>query len=95
MKRDEMVEILKQSVLKHMNCECCYNDFMMYSSILKELEDAGLKPPKLSQDKCQALMAVYYGGYTFNQWDEDFSKDEKAVAALERRQEHQKLRNLK
>lgn len=47
MKRSEMVEILKASVITHMNCgyECCNTDDKMYSKILELLEKAGMKPP--------------------------------------------------
>jgi hypothetical protein len=45
-----------------------------------------MKPPRLPEAHCQALMDVYYGGYNFYQWEEDFAKDEKAVEALKRRQ---------
>lgn len=50
-------------------------------------KDLGMRPPCLPEDHCQALMDVYYAGYTFYQWEEDFEKDVQAVAALKRRQE--------
>lgn len=53
--------------------------------VLTEIEVAGMMPPRLDEDKCQALMHLYYAGFTLYQWDEDFTKDEKAVAAYEKR----------
>jgi hypothetical protein len=84
MKREEMV-------LKIAEClsEPHFPDDVMKQAeaILSRLERAGMRPPQLDEDKCQALMHVYYAGYTFNQWDEEFEKDEKAVAALKLRRE--------
>ena len=54
-------------------------------TLLAFLEKTGMRPPMLDEDKVQALMSVYYGGYTINQWDEDFEKDAAAVSALDRR----------
>jgi len=46
MKRSEMVNILRNSVLHHMNCQdCCKTDEEMYSMILEEIEEAGMTPP--------------------------------------------------
>ena len=87
MKRTDMINKLRDIILTHINCgpDCCGDDPQMYDTMLKEIEALGMKPPILDEDKCQALMCVYYGGYTFYQWDEDFEKDTKAVAALTKR----------
>ena len=60
-------------------------DFANY--LLTKIEEQGMKPPSLSEDQCQALMDVYYAGYSFNQWDDDFEKDTKVMAALKKRQD--------
>lgn len=40
MKRSEMVQILKDAVIKHMNCvDCCNSDDEVYSKVLQILED--------------------------------------------------------
>jgi len=53
--------------------------------VLSKIESLGMKPPCLPENHCQAIMDVYYAGYTFNKWEEDFEKDDKLVKALERR----------
>lgn len=45
MKRSEMVAKLRESFIKHMECECCRTDEEMYSTILTELETKGMRPP--------------------------------------------------
>ncbi len=47
MKRSQMIEILRESVFNHMNCEpeCCQTDEDLYSKVLTELEDSGMLPP--------------------------------------------------
>lgn len=55
--------------------------------ILARLEKLGMRPPAVDSDKCQALMTVYYAGYTFNQWDEDFEADVAVMEAYKRRME--------
>jgi hypothetical protein len=93
MKRNEAVELLREIVLEHMNCQCCDSDEKMFSTMLKEIQEKiGMEPPRLPEDECQALMRVYYSGYTFNQWDEDFEKDEEAVKAKKDRPEAQERR---
>jgi hypothetical protein len=46
----------------------------------------GLRPPRVSEEDAQAIMHVYYAGYTLNQWDEDIEKDEKVMEAKRRRE---------
>lgn len=48
MRRSQMVEILREAVFNHMNCDadCCQTDEELYSKVLKELEDAGMLPPR-------------------------------------------------
>lgn len=48
MKKSEAVQVLRDIILKHMNCEydCCENDDAMYMTILCEIEDKlGMWPP--------------------------------------------------
>lgn len=54
-------------------------------NLLTKLEEMGMKPPTLPEDYCQAIMHVYYGGYSFNQWEEDIEKDERIMEAYNRR----------
>jgi hypothetical protein len=53
--------------------------------MLQKMESLGMKPPRLPESYCQAIMSVYYGGYTYNQWEEEVEKDEKVMAAKKRR----------
>jgi len=93
MKRYEAVELLRNSILTHMNCEasCCNTDDEMYSNILRDMEKAGMRAPTLPEDMCQAILHIYYAGYSLNIWEEEFYKDSKAVAELERRQAYAAL----
>ena len=46
MKRSEAVQLLRDIVLNHMNCECCSTDEEMYATMLKDIEDKiGMLPP--------------------------------------------------
>lgn len=45
MKRYRMVEVLRESFIKHMNSHDVRTDDEMYSLILQDLEDAGMLPP--------------------------------------------------
>ncbi|HBI00873.1 MAG TPA: hypothetical protein DDY18_04535 [Flavobacterium sp.] len=65
------------------------------ANILNMVEKLGMKPPSLPSDHQQAIMQVYYDGYTMNQWEEDFDKDPKVVAALQRRLEAAQKRKEK
>lgn len=51
---------------------------IMLNFVTNELK---LKAPTLPEDHCQALMDVYIEP-SFNMWEDDFNKDPKAVAAL-------------
>jgi hypothetical protein len=57
-------------------------------SLLNHIEFLGMKPPSVSEEDRQAIISVYYAGYTFNQWDEDLLKDEKVQAARLRRKKY-------
>lgn len=46
MKRSEMLKVLRDSFLYQMNVESVTTDDEMYSNILKDLEDAGMIPPR-------------------------------------------------
>lgn len=54
--------------------------------ILSRLEKAGMKPPRLPEAYCQAIMDIYIGGCSFNQWEEDIEKDEKVIESKTRRE---------
>lgn len=47
MRRSEMIKILQNSFLEHMNCsyDCCSTDNELYSKILIDLEKHGMLPP--------------------------------------------------
>jgi hypothetical protein len=45
MKRSDMIKILRDSFLEHMNCQCCSTDEELYSKVLQILEKAGMLPP--------------------------------------------------
>ena len=57
------------------------------AEIVEHAIKIGMRPPSVSEEDRQALMTVYYAGYTFNQWDEDLEKDEKVQEAKKRKQE--------
>lgn len=63
MKRSEMLKILNNSFWFHMNCDCCYSDELMYSAILKDLENAGMLPPTDTK--------VLYGTIFEPKWDSE------------------------
>lgn len=60
------------------------------NNFLIELQDTmGMKPPRLPEIYCQALMSVYMAGYTFYQWEEDIEKDAAVMAVVKRKQERE------
>ena len=59
--------------------------------MLRAMENAGMKPPRLPEEICQAILHIYYMGYSLYQWEEDALKDEKVVAELKRRAEYAAL----
>ena len=85
MKREQMVEIIMEELSGKLN----YSEMPLItaSELLAKLEASGMKPPCLDSDTCQAIMSVYYAGYTLNQWDEDIEKDEEVMAKKKRRAE--------
>jgi hypothetical protein len=54
--------------------------------------EATMRPPRTTDDNAQAIMHVYYAGYTLNQWDEDVEKDEKVMEAKRQRAEAEERR---
>lgn len=56
-------------------------------ALLSKLEKMGMKPPRVSEEDAQAIMTVYYGGYSLHRWDEDLEKDEAIQGAKKRRAE--------
>lgn len=79
MKRSYMIELINKGIL----CPNCPTGSA--EQALSMLEDFGMKPPTLPEDYCQAIMHVYYGGCSFNQWEEEIEKDEKVMEAYNRR----------
>lgn len=63
-------------------------------AILNVVEKLGMKPPRVSEEDVQAIISVYYGGYSYNQWDEELEKDTAVQAARERRRSR-KIREIK
>lgn len=45
MKRSDMLKILRNAFIEHMNCSCCDTEDQMYSKILLILEQQGMMPP--------------------------------------------------
>lgn len=60
--------------------------------LLENLEKLGMQPPFVSKEDCDAIMSVYYGEYTLNQWDEDLEKDEKVQEMKKRKAEAREKR---
>lgn len=84
MKRIEMRMLIADVIhLYRRNTEATTSEGLA-EMVLDKIEAAGMKPPCVDGDKCQAIMNVYIDS-TFNRWDEDFDKDEKLVAAYNRR----------
>lgn len=81
MKRSEMKELIT-GLFKIAEK---YPNEMNAENLLSWLDEKGMRPPRLPEDHCQALLSVYYAGYTLYQWEEDFEKDPKAVEALNKR----------
>lgn len=76
MKRNDMIKILKDSFHYHMECQCCFTDHVMYSRILKELEQSGMQPPKV---KWQELVVgddgkEYMLDFAENEWESENEK---------------------
>lgn len=85
MKRSEMVDILSKNINSMLDRQTSEISNAAISNILRNLEEAGMKPPRLPEEICQAIMHIYYAGYSLYQWEEDILKDEKVVEELERR----------
>lgn len=81
MKRSEMIDIIKRQLYGDSNYPGHEDEA---TALLGVIEKAGMKPPCVSEDDCQALMNVYVGG-NFYQWDEDLAKDEKVQECKLRR----------
>lgn len=86
MKRSDMVDFIESALAFE-------GDFNLESNkvkaawLLTVLEKKGMRPPSVDSDKFQALARVYVD-FSPNMWDEDFDKDEKAVAVYNRRMEN-------
>lgn len=84
MKRSEMVQMLKNIVFMASQDDIHFNDIEA-SELLNRLEHVGMKPPRLPEEYCQAIMTVYYAGFSFYQWEEDVEKDVQVMETLKRR----------
>lgn len=97
MRRSEaLLKLQRFYIVRHVMVEGGYitpNQFM--AEVLDYIESLGMMPPRLPEEDCQALMSIYYGGYTTHQWEEDFVKDEKAQEAKKRRAEAAERRKQK
>jgi len=81
MKRSEILKLIEQVI----HADKDNSDVQTKAeNMLNSLEQAGMMPPCLPENHCQAIMQIYYGGYSFYKWEEDFQKDPKVVEALER-----------
>lgn len=87
MKRTKMLDRLENIINQYrINDELTAADSeALAHRILDYVEELGMKPPPVDFDTQQAIMQVYYGGYSYYQWDEDVAKDEKVMDALSRR----------
>lgn len=90
-----MQSILEREFKCQLREDCVIDYKELAFNILYFLEANGMKPPTLPEEYCQAIMSIYYGGYSFNQWEEEFYKDEKVVEALTRREEAAERRKQK
>ncbi len=84
MKRSDMIEKLRQCLIGRIDWYSITSEDCAIT-ILQFMESEGMTPPSLDEETCQAILSVYYDGYSLNQWDEDISKDEKVMAAKARR----------
>jgi hypothetical protein len=89
MKRSEAVQ-LAQKYLDHNAGQLVGEQLVRFAESILEM-----KPPRLPEEDCQAIMHVYYAGYTFYQWEEDAAKDEKVQEAKDRRRVARENRNRK
>jgi hypothetical protein len=88
MKRADALFFFQRAIDNYLSsCHGAPDTADMAKHILKEAEDIGMKPPCLPDEDCQAITQVYYGGYTFYQWEEDYVKDEKVAEAKRKRAE--------
>lgn len=88
MKRSEMVDIINNQMFGGSSNPDHVNQCV---ALLNVIEKAGMAPPSVSEEDRQAIMHVYYMGYTFHQWDEELAKDEKVQEAKKKRAEYKAL----
>lgn len=93
MKRSEMLEYMTAELMEILDAAATRNERESKLSfaqrkaagMLDMMLGFGMAPPCVSEEDRQAIMHVYYAGYTFHQWDEDLEKDEKVMSAKQRR----------
>lgn len=82
MKRHEAEELLYKIVFKHTGYRLRSGED---EYILDDLLFHGFRPPVLPEEIQQAIMHIYYAGYTLNQFEEDALMDPLIAAELQRR----------
>ena len=86
MNKNEMVKIM-WDFIESVEFDCdCYMTENDTAELLEKMLEAGMLPPRLPGPYCQAIMDIYYGGYSFNQWEEDVQKNEQVMASKARRE---------
>lgn len=83
MKRPEMLEIIRQELLKTVGGDAAKH---LAEDILSLIEKAGMRPPCLPDKYCQALFDVYIYP-NLNQWEEEVVKDQKVMERVKLRGE--------
>lgn len=87
MKRTDAIKTIAELFEEHCNNQQYkgYSHQGLAETFLDIVERIGMKPPRVSKEDCQAIMSVYYDGYTFYQWDEQLEADELVQKAKLRR----------
>lgn len=70
MKRSQMLEILRNSFVEHMNSYEINTDEEMYSAILADLEKNGMMPPTTTKQDPGHFPGDDFN-YQINEWDEE------------------------
>lgn len=93
MKRSDVIKLLESMVKNYdeLSGKTRPTFEQFATAILNTMEGVGMTPPSVSEEDRQAIMHVYYAGYTFHQWDEDLEKDDKVQEAKKKRAEYRAL----
>lgn len=99
MKRSEMIEKvatdLQHLAANYPNMSLDVTNKEVLNTVLSLMESHGMTPPRLDEDKVQAILSIYYGGHSTHKWDEEFEKDDKALEAYNCRMARLKDRKKK